>query len=45
MNYYALIIAISFLVLAISPLIWFFSQTLFVRKREKEFRCCSGSVQ
>ena len=37
MNYYALIIAISFLVLAISPLIWFFSQTLFVRKREKEF--------
>ena len=37
MNYFALIIAISFLVLAISPLIWFFSQTLFVRKREKEF--------
>jgi hypothetical protein len=37
MNYYALIIAISFLVLAISPLIWFFSQTLFIRKREKEF--------
>lgn len=37
MNYYALIIAISFLVLAISPLIWFFSQTLFVKKREKEF--------
>ncbi len=37
MNYYALIIAISFLVLAISPLIWFFSQTLFIKKREKEF--------
>ncbi len=37
LNYYALIIAISFLVLAISPLIWFFSQTLFVKKREKEF--------
>ncbi len=37
MNYFALIIAISFLVLAISPLIWFFSQTLFVKKREKEF--------
>lgn len=36
-NYFALIIAISFLVLAISPLIWFFSQTLFVKKREKEF--------
>ncbi len=37
LNYYSLIIAIAFLVLAISPLIWFFSQTLFVRKREKEF--------
>ncbi|MBQ8510621.1 MAG: ABC transporter permease [Clostridia bacterium] len=37
MKYYALIIALSFLVLAISPLIWFFSQTLFVKKREKEF--------
>ncbi|MBQ2707584.1 MAG: ABC transporter permease [Clostridia bacterium] len=37
LNYHPLIIAISFLVLAISPLIWFFSQTLFVKKREKEF--------
>ena len=37
LNYYSLIIAIAFLVLAISPLIWFFSQTLFVKKREKEF--------
>ncbi|MBE6612609.1 MAG: ABC transporter permease [Ruminococcaceae bacterium] len=37
LNYHPLIIAIAFLVLAISPLIWFFSQTLFVKKREKEF--------
>ncbi len=37
LNYYQLFIAISLLILAISPLIWFFSQTLFIKKREKEF--------
>ena len=36
-HYNELFVCISLLVLAISPLVWFFSQTLYYRKREKEF--------
>ncbi len=36
-HYNELYICISILILTISPLIWFFSQTLYYSKREKEF--------
>ena len=36
-HYNELYIAISVLILCISPIIWFFSQTLYYFKREKEF--------
>lgn len=36
-HYNELYIAISILILCISPIIWFFSQTLYYFKREKEF--------
>jgi len=36
-HYNELYICISILILFISPLIWFFSQTLYYSKREKEF--------
>lgn len=36
-HYNELYICISLLILCISPLIWFFSQTLYYSKREKEF--------
>lgn len=36
-HYNELFIAISVLILCISPIIWFFSQTLYYFKREKEF--------
>ena len=36
-HYNELYICISILILTISPLIWFFSQTLYYTKREKEF--------
>lgn len=36
-HYNELFIVISLLVLCISPLVWFFSQTLYYNKREKEF--------
>ncbi len=36
-HYTELFVVISLLVLSISPLVWFFSQTLYYRKREKEF--------
>ena len=36
-HYNELYICISILILAISPLIWFFSQILYYSKREKEF--------
>ena len=36
-HYPELVQWISYLILLISPLIWFFSQTLYYRKREKEF--------
>ncbi|MBR4206914.1 MAG: ABC transporter permease [Clostridia bacterium] len=36
-HYGELYIAISLLILCISPLIWFFSQTLYYTKREREF--------
>lgn len=36
-HYNELYICISLLILCISPLVWFFSQTLYYSKREKEF--------
>ncbi len=36
-HYHELYICISVLLLCISPLVWFFSQTLYYFKREKEF--------
>ncbi len=36
-HYNELYVAISLMLLAISPLIWFFSQSLYYAKREKEF--------
>jgi len=36
-HYQELYICISLLVLCISPLVWFFSQNLYYRKREREF--------
>ena len=36
-NYGKLFIIVSILILLISPLVWFFSQTLYYSKREKEF--------
>lgn len=36
-NVYAMIIAISLLIMFISPILWFFSQTLFIAKREHEY--------
>ncbi len=36
-HYHELYVAISLLILCISPLVWFFSQTLYYFKREKEF--------
>lgn len=36
-HYNELYICISLLILCISPLVWFFSQTLYYKKREKEF--------
>ncbi len=36
-HYNELYIAISIMILCISPLVWFFSQTLYYSKREKEF--------
>ncbi len=36
-HYNELYICISLLILCISPLVWFFSQTLYYAKREKEF--------
>lgn len=36
-HYDDLYIAISLLILCISPLVWFFSQSLYYKKREKEF--------
>ena len=36
-HYTELFIVIALLVLAISPLVWFYSQNLYYRKREKEF--------
>ncbi len=36
-HYNELYIVISLLILCISPLVWFFSQTLYYSKREKEF--------
>ena len=36
-HYNELFVVISLLILCISPLVWFFSQTLYYNKREKEF--------
>lgn len=36
-HYNELYVAISLLILCISPLVWFFSQTLYYTKREREF--------
>ena len=36
-HYSELFVCISLLILCISPLVWFFSQTLYYLKREKEF--------
>lgn len=36
-HYHELYVAIALLILCISPLVWFFSQTLYYYKREKEF--------
>ena len=36
-HYNELFVAISVLILCISPIIWFFSQTMYYYKREKEF--------
>lgn len=36
-HYSELYVCISILILCISPLVWFFSQTLYYTKREKEF--------
>ncbi len=36
-HYRELFVCISILILTISPLVWFFSQTLYYKKREREF--------
>ncbi len=36
-HYNELYVAISLLILCISPLVWFFSQSLYYKKREREF--------
>ncbi len=36
-HYSELFVCISILILIISPLVWFFSQTLYYKKREREF--------
>ena len=36
-NVYAMILAVSILIMFISPILWFFSQTLFIAKREHEY--------
>lgn len=36
-NAYAMILAVSILIMFISPILWFFSQTLFIAKREHEY--------
>ena len=46
-HYNELYICISILILLISPLVWFFSQTLYYTKREKEFNILQsiGAIQ
>ncbi|MGN1409527.1 MAG: FtsX-like permease family protein [Eubacteriales bacterium] len=46
-HYNELYICISILILCISPLVWFFSQTLYYTKREKEFNILQsiGAIQ
>ncbi len=46
-HYNELYICISLLILLISPLVWFFSQTLYYTKREKEFNILQsiGAIQ
>lgn len=46
-HYNELYICISIMILLISPLVWFFSQTLYYTKREKEFNILQsiGAIQ
>lgn len=41
-NYHQIFVVVALLILVISPMVWFFSQTLYYLKREPEFNILQG---